>query len=566
MRKQVDIGASPIGIPFYFLLPFFFDPSFNLIHYMKDYNRREFLKSGLLASTAFFFSFSPIERLIASNGKNTDGNIDDVQPDIRQLQNKAKEYFYRKEYVKAEQSYRQLIFIHPAYIAAYDGLAKTLYAQNKSLSAAEAYRQGWLEHKENHMFCDRLARAMKRLVAGNRKQEKEFCFRIGQSELLEAAALLYIDAIEKTKVKPRAYLAMGLLDVQRTLAKCNKSRKFTRTSPLSFSISVQNKITLITQTQHDRWEATRKKRKKREYNVNSELQVQLHETKNQKKNRRNLIFDDEKQSRVREQTKGKKQLYYPLFVEALKNKSTGDIEKFHGKIISIDSSDKNANGQLVHYYRKQKEYTKLVQFQKEQYAKKPDFWTTISYAQALRLKAKKQSQPGLCSKALDLYKELATKTNLKGREHICVYGGQLDCLLQQNRFTELRSLTLNALTPYPLSYMPFVLVYIKSWVREGKTDFAEEAYNLILNGTEPMNINSDPINMYLRKSHKMLTQHTGKAKEVAGFGVNKEQLFDLYYAMADLYKKKNNSLAERDILNRITQIEPDNIFVKKRLI
>lgn len=533
---------------------------------MKDYNRREFLKSGLLATTAFFFSFSPIERLLASNTSGSAADSTAGQTDIRLLQQQAKDYFYRKEYAKAEQIYRQLILLQPAYVAAYDGLAKTLYAQNKSLAAAEAYRQGWLEHRDNHQFCDRLARAMKRLLAGNRKQEKEFCFRIGQTELLEAAALLYIDAIELTKAKPRAYLAMGLMDVQHTLEKCNKSRKFTGASALSFTNPVQNKLTLATKLHRDQWETTRRKRKKREYNVKSEALALVHESKNQKKNRRKLIFDHEKQSREKEQTKGKKQLYYPLFAEALKNKSTADVEKYHRKIVSIDSADKNVNGQLVHHYRAQKEYSKLVQFQKDQYTKNPDFWTTVSYAQAIRLKAKKQTQPRLCTQAFDLYKELTTKSDLKGREHICVYGGQLDCLLQQSRYTELRTLALEALTPYPLSYMPFVLVYIKSWLREGKYDLAEEAYNLLLTGKEPGIIHTDPIYRYLKKNHKLLLQPSGKPNEVKGFGVNKEQLFDLYYGMAELYKKRNNSPAERDILNRIKQIDPNNAFVKKRLI
>jgi len=532
---------------------------------MKDYNRREFLKSGLLASTAFFFSFSPIEKLLATSTKNASSNIADDQVDVRQLQKKAKDYFYSKEYIKAEQIYRQLIFLQPVYIAAYDGLAKTLYAQNKSLAVAEAYRQGWLEYKDNHMFCDRLARAMKRLVAGNRKQETEFCYRIGQTELLEAAAQLYIDAIEKNKLKPRVYLVHGLLDIQRTLDKVNKSRKFAGFSALSFSTSIHNKIALSTQTQHDKWETTRKKRKKLDYNVKSEIQAQDQEAKNLKKDRRKLNFDDEKLSRAREQTKGMKQLYYPLFAKALKNKSTADVEKYHHKIISIDSTDKNANGQLVHHYRKHKEYAKLVQFQQEQYTKKPDFWTTVSYAQALRLQSRKQLEPDLCNKAMNLYKELASKTNLKGKEHICVYSGQLDCLLQQNRYDELRTLALEALTPYPMSLMSFVLVYIKSWVKEGKYDFAEEAYNLLLNGTESQSVTSDSIYKHLIKLHKQLIQPTGKANGVLGFGVNKEQLFDLYYAMAELYKMNNNSLFEREILSRIKKIDPSNRFVKKRM-
>jgi hypothetical protein len=279
-----------------------------------------------------------------------------------------------------------------------------------------------------------------------------------------------------------------------------------------------------------------------------------------------LHFDNEKQSRIREQAKGKKQLYYPLFEASLYNKSTANVEKFHQKIVSIDKNDKNANGELIRYYRKEKAYAKLVKFQREQYNKTPDFWTTISYGQALRLQSKKQSQPGLCSKAIELYNELAAKPELMGKEYICVYGGLLDCMLQQKKYAELRTTAIKALTPYPLSYMPFVLIYIISWAREGKLDYAEQAYNLLLNGVESTNINADPIYKYLQKSHKLLVQPTGKANEVPGFGVNKEQLFDLYYAMANLYRMRNNMAAEREMLNRIVLIDPENNFAKKRAV
>lgn len=563
MRKRVDVGSSPTGIPFLYFFPF--NPSFNLIEPMKDYNRREFIKSGILTSTAFFF-ISPFERLFATNANNNTNPATGNQADIRQLQLQAKNFFYQKEYLKAEQIYRRLIVIQPTYIAAYDGLAKTFYAQNKSLTAAEVYRQGWLEHRDNPLFCDRLARAMKRLVAGNKKQEKEFCFRTGQADLLEASAQLYIDAIEKTKAKPRAYLAIGLLDVQRTLGKLNMSRKFKGLTELSFSTSVQNEITKRTQSEREKWNTTRKRRTRKEFDVKSEAQAQNRELKSRKKNRRELHFDNEKQSRIREQAKGKKQLYYPLFIAAIKSQSTTNAEKYHRKIVSIDKNDKNANGELIRFYRKQRAYSKLVQFQAEQYAKTPDFWTTVSYAQALRLQSKKQAQPVLCNKAIELYNGLATKTELKGKEYTCVYGGLLDCLIQQKKYAELRTTAIEALAPYPLSYMPFVLVYIKSWTKEGKLDSAEQAYNMLLNGVESTSLSGDPVYKYLQKSHKLLVQPTGKANEVKGFGVNKEQLFDLYYAVADLYKRKNNSAAERDILSRIKQIDPDNGFVKKRAV
>ncbi len=534
---------------------------------MKDYTRREFLKSGLLTSAAFFFSFGPVGKLLASNSKNPpdSGNIS-TQADIRQLQQKAKDFFYHKNYSQAELYYRQIILLQPSYVAAYDGLAKTLYAQNKSLAAAEAYRQGWLDRQDNHMFCDRLARAMKRLVAGNRKDEKEFCSRIGQTELLAMSAQLYIDAIDQTQSNPKPYLALGLLDVQRTLDKCNKSRKHTGSTALSFSSSLKKQITQYTQTNQDRWQATRKKRKKHEYNLILESDAIQRETKNQKKDRRTLYFDKEAQSRTAELNKGKKNLYYPFFAAAIKNKSTSDAERLQQKILSLDATDKNVNGQLIRHYRKQKNYTKLVQFTKDQYNNQPGFWATVSYAQALRLQAKKESRSNLCNKAISLYKNLETsKSNLSSSEFLCVYGGQLDCLLQQQKYTELRATAIRVMAPYPLSILPFVLVYIKSWVNEGKLTLAEDAYKMLTTATEMQSISTDPIFNHLKASYILLKEPTGKPNEVPGFGVKKETLFDIYYAMANLYRINKNKSAEFNMLSKIKRIDPNNDFVKKRI-
>ena len=108
---------------------------------MKDFNRREFLKQGLFATGAIFFSFNPLEKLFGQSTQKAAPDAANNQTDKSVLQKKAKAYFFQKEYQKAEQSYKELIFLFPDYIAAYDGLAKTFYAQNKSLAAAEAYRQ-----------------------------------------------------------------------------------------------------------------------------------------------------------------------------------------------------------------------------------------------------------------------------------------------------------------------------------------------------------------------------------------------------------------------------------------
>lgn len=517
---------------------------------MKDYNRREFIKSGLLVTTSFFIS--PFEKLSAAGNSNRHENK------VRQLQKQAKAFFYRKEYNRAEDIYRQLLALIPASILAYDGLAKTFYAQNNVLAAAECYRQGWLERPNHPLFCERLARAMQRLVTGNNKHAEEFCRQTGETELLEVAAGLYIQCIDRQNGQVPAYIQDGLLDVQLTLEKLNRHRNYTGHPLLEFPPAIRDQIFQISsQPTSDKWKESRRKKKKSEYVVTSETAIKKREDRSKNKYRRSLEFNSERENRELQQRKYGKQLYQAVMINAIESKSTARIEKYQQKIQLSDPSDTNAHGLLVRHYRHQKAYEKLTYYQKKRYIENPIFWNTISYAQALRLQARKESKTALYTEAENLYWQLLANVHPGSHEYICVYGGLIECQSGKGEYEKLRQITLEALKPYNLSYLPFILAYVRSWMDEGTYDLTFAACLALLEGIESPILYNDPIYDHLKIYNKAFVK-TAR--------ISKEYLFDVYYITATLYEKQGKPELLKDIFNKITEIDHNNSFVNSRIV
>ena len=527
---------------------------------MKELNRREFLKRGLLAAGAFFVATSPLlgrgmEKAFAADSDST----------VERLLAEAKEHFYQKSYEQAAQCYRSIIRQQPDTIVGYDGLARVFRAQNRLLEAAEAYREGWIERPASPVFTDRLATSMRRLAAGNRKQEKIFCDRYGRDVLYETAAQLYLDVIEQQKDAPM-YLFFGVLDVQKAVELHNKGNGHKVVEVVSLSSATIKRISQIDEKTQYKWSILRENRNKRAYDVQSEEELNRRKAKSEAKVRRKLHFREETESRERELVKGKKGLYYPLFSKALQEKSTEKVENYHEGIIAADSTDSNATGQIIRHYRRQKEYEKLVQFQERRYKNNPkDLWITVSYAQALRLQAKEKNIPSLYNTAYELYKRLGESEQLGAQEKLAIYGGELDCLFRQGKYEETKNAVIRVMKPYPFPILPYLLVYIKCLIEERKYREANEAFQLLLYGEESELLAADPIYPYLQRAYLLIKLPSIKKSAVEGYGLNKEELFNIYYAMINLYEKNGDGGAKRQLLNTILEIDPNNRFAQKRI-
>jgi len=523
---------------------------------MKELNRREFLRTGLLAAGAFFVAVSPLRVMAAT----------DTGLSLAQLKKKAKEHFYKREYAQAAQYYRDIIDLQPDNIFGYDGLARVFRAQNRLLEAAETYREGWLTRRRSPVFTDRLALSMRRLAAGNRKQERAFRALYGEDTLYEAAAQLYLDVSEEQQ-EASEHLSLGAMDVQKSVEKHNRRhRGRPNPEPVSLEAATVERIERIEEPVQSDWADLRRNRKKREYNVQSEVQLGQRITKRNDKVRRDLHFEEERASRERELVKSLKGLYYPLFNEALERKFTNKAEQYYEGIMEADSSDSNAAGQLIHHYRRRKEYVKLVNFQRQRHEENPnDIWLAISYAQALRLQAKKENIPGQYNTAYALYRQLGQSDNLGAQEKLAIYGGEIDCLFSQKRYAEAKNAIIRVMAPYPMPVLSYLIVYIKCLIEEGKYQQAGDAFQILLHGEESSTLASDPIYPYLKNGHILIKLPGLKKPAVEDYGLNKEGLFDIYYAMVGLYEKSGDGGAKTALLNIILEIDPNNRFALKRL-
>lgn len=533
---------------------------------MKNVNRREFIKKGLFASATLLLSLTPFQKVFSktsNSGLLNDGDSN-ISEDYLRLQKKAKEYFYQKDFSNAENTYRQLVTQFPTYISGYDGLAKTFYAQNKPLDAAEVYRQAYILYPEDILVCDRYARAIVRLSLGNRKLEKIFSEKINEKKLINYAANLYIDRIKETKNKDKQFLYYGLLDVKRSLEKYNTSQRRIGKPEISFNNSIDNKIENLTTKYSQKWEYTRKKKKKNDYQAKSFLEAKTRYAKSIKRAKRQLNFDDEIQHRDKEEKKYLKSLYYPVFLAALKSKTTQEVEDTYKAISKIDSNDYHSTGRVINYYRRQKMYDNLVEFQKKKHTENPTFWNAISYAQSLRLQSKKENKKQLCQKALTLYQGI--ELNEKDiKSYLNYHCGIIDCYQQLQMYSDVRNSVLKALEKFPLGYTPIVLSYIRSWTNEGNTDFALKAYQMILKGLDDNTLSNDPIYKYLTQLKLKVEKNGGYSVENKGYGINKENYLDIHYGLFETYKAMKNSKSKKEVLNTIIKIDPNNTFALKRL-
>ncbi|MCL9807736.1 hypothetical protein NAT51_19625, partial [Flavobacterium amniphilum] len=174
---------------------------------MSHLSRKDFIK---LTSWGFVATMLPVSELSAINSVFATDAVPTQEgfKEAQQLAKQAKEFFYKKEYKKAEELYLECIKLAPNYIQFYDALSNVYGAKNNHLAAAELFRQGVLKNPKRGPFYDRAARSLVRLEQGNEKQTKLFKKQNKKTvSLVSDAEELYRTAIalEGTKV----YLTQG---------------------------------------------------------------------------------------------------------------------------------------------------------------------------------------------------------------------------------------------------------------------------------------------------------------------------------------------------------------------
>jgi len=219
----------------------------------KTINRRGFVKASFLSLGALAVSSLPFGSF-AQNAPVS--GISYTSVEALALYRQARKLFYQKQYVASATIFKQLIVAFPAKIDYYDGYAKVLNAQQKSLETAELYRAGVKKNPKNPYFKQRLSLSVRRMAAGNLKDAAIYQSRYGVSDLWQHSSELLVAALV---INPTSNeLKLGLRDLPAAVNRLNRANsKRSYCQSISLSEKTINNINDLTSSVSDRWAITR---------------------------------------------------------------------------------------------------------------------------------------------------------------------------------------------------------------------------------------------------------------------------------------------------------------------
>ena len=336
----------------------------------KSVNRREFLKYSFQGLGVFTLLNSPL-KLFANQ---TSSSTSTSSLDTAILYKQAKEYFRKKEYASSIEIYKQIIVADPRKIAYYDGYAKVLGAQQKTLEVAELFRAGLQKNPSNPHFKHRLSLSLRNLCTGNRKAEIAFVTKYGQANLMTLSATLLMEAVA---LKPIKGYMMDLRDFPVILENKNKELYEHNISLINVESSLINTIKSVSSSIDSKWQSTRKSRKP----VISDVDTEVNSINN--KTRHDLYFDNEKKSRTKETKKAVKNRWKEGLHRNIKLKDSYLVEKYGSLIVTDNFNDTDTIGKLRKYYKKAKTYDRIVNLNRNLYINNGNFVNALALASSL---------------------------------------------------------------------------------------------------------------------------------------------------------------------------------------
>jgi hypothetical protein len=340
--------------------------------------RRDFIKSAIYGVGTLFVISTPLKIFARGNQSSSDDqNTPSISTlDAIKLNVQAKELFYRKSYPEAIAIYQQLIANYPDRISYYDGYARILGAQQKTLEVAELYRQGLQTNPNAPLFMHRLSLRMNDLCLGNRKAEKTFVSKYGESQLFEAAAQPLVQAIAIKSTNKGLYL--NLRDILKEVEKKNKSLDKKGLSTITFSDSLRSNIMATTASFEAKWGDSRRKHKPA---FTDDVETAVEAIKN--KERREMYSNQEKYLLAKAIKKAKKEHWQHGLAKNIANDNPNRVEKFGTLILEQDINDTDTIGKLRKYYRKTKARSRLLALDRYLYLKNESLANTLALAGSL---------------------------------------------------------------------------------------------------------------------------------------------------------------------------------------
>jgi len=340
----------------------------------KTVNRRGFVKASLLGLGTLAVSSLPF-RSFAQNAPASDSPYTSVE--ALALYRQARELFLQKQFTTSTAIFERLIVAFPARIEYYDGYAKVLNAQQKSLETAELYQKGANKNPENPYFKQRLSLSVRRMASGNLKDAAIYRSRYGVSDLWQHSSELLLTALA---IKPSNEFKLNLRDLPAVIEKQNRASSKRGYRPIFFPADRMNQINDLTLSVSNQWTITRFPPPK--IFGNSEEIDRLVE-RLRSKPRRNL--NNSKEQKLREESKRDsiKERWSVALDNAIARNVPGQVDKYGLKIVNEMPECTNTVGKLRDFYRRQNSVNRLITLNRVLYTNISNTPNALSLATSL---------------------------------------------------------------------------------------------------------------------------------------------------------------------------------------
>ena len=494
---------------------------------MKN-SRRNFLQ---LTSLGLLATFMPFPLLADDNKKKYLSNFS--VNDAKLLAIKAKEYFYKKEYLKAEYFYKKCIELVPASIVYYDNLKAVYGAQGKYIDSIELFKTGLTSNPNNVAFYDRMARSLMQLELGNKKIAAVYKNGSAKS-LLNDARKLYKNAL---KISPNTqFLEIGLKKVKRKL----NDQKNGVDYRLDESYKKNKKKNI-------------RKYKRRFHNYSiEELENQL--IKLDAKKRTQLYIDKDIENRKVTCLREKVLILSLLEKKYRKNGNTSSALTTALTWHNLAPKDSEATKKILNLYKKSNDYQGLISFRRKQIENDPRIWSYIGLIKAVQLGHKNGLNVSLNEVTTICDDLLSKKWRVIGVLKITILDIKAKNLLKQNKKSEAKKVYEDILKNEQISskeiFSRVVNGYAIVFLKNNEFEIAEEILRAILYNKE--DVNFDIIPSFFKNKIGLVEK------------ISEKHLIPAYCSLYRVYKKQGAIEKQQLVINQILVIDPKNKFAQKR--
>lgn len=352
-----------------------------------NYNRRKFIYLSLMGTSGLLFPKFLISKT-ANSQFGSLGAIGSLQQAL-ELARQANILRLNKSYSESELKYREAIKLMPNDVRFLDGLRKVLVVQNRIDEVVALYEEGYKNNLQNPKFAFRLGDIYKQIEFGNKKIANNIISKHGFSSLTEESKKLYnIAATLNAK-----YLNSSSLSKVNAFRENKAKEKDSRGNFMMKSLKKKNENAYHGKLKN----ASKDKLKAFLSRINS-------------KKRRNLSLK-ESNTRKYNISKNKKNLDLLIIRQYKKEFDWGNAISTSENLYNT-SQDSHALYTLKKLCKKNNQWDKIIEIQKNNYSQKKDFWKGLGVMKLVKEQISKTGNLNYFNDSMLIGNEMLNKYSL----------------------------------------------------------------------------------------------------------------------------------------------------------